>query len=85
MKPLKNKSKYLVFFAISILLLIPTIYLLTKNVLEQKIITQRPTEVIVANISTVEAQIYWKAKSCQTIDCFWKARGKCNVLEKCAC
>ena len=62
MKPLKNKSKYFLLFTIGVFLLIPTIYFLYKNIYEQRIVAQKPTDVIVANISTVEAQIYWKAK-----------------------
>jgi hypothetical protein len=61
MKSLKNFGKYEKLFILAILLLLPTIYSLHSSISRQKILREKPSEIIIANISTVQAQIYWKA------------------------
>lgn len=61
MKPVKKLKKYHILFILTILLLIPTIFLLYRNISTLRILKEKPSDIVVANISTVDAQIYWKA------------------------
>ncbi len=63
MKPLKNTKKFSFLFLTALLLLIPTIYLISKSFFVEDFSTEKPSELIVTNISTTEAQIYWKTNT----------------------
>lgn len=60
MKNLIQKKYVPMVFAIAIFLSIASIILLIDNLKTLSILKEKPSEIIVANISTTSAQIYWK-------------------------
>lgn len=61
MRPLSKSKKYPILFSLAILLFLATMVILLKGIEETRILLEQPTDIVVANTSTVATQIYWKA------------------------
>lgn len=61
MKKIKISNKYLTIFLASILLFSLITYFFFSNIHKSKLLNEKPTDIVVANITTVTADIYWKA------------------------
>mgnify|MGYP000896516980 CR=1 FL=1 len=59
----KNLKKVLPLLGIAILLMIALSFLLRSNYKKMKIVQEMPLDVVVTNISTVDARIYWKTNT----------------------
>ncbi len=60
MKLHKKIKKYHILFSIATLLSLFTLFFFFSNIHLKNLFNEKPSDVVVANISTIEAQIYWK-------------------------
>lgn len=59
----KNRIKYTILFLLGCTLFFLTSYLFLKNLQYQKILTQKPWDIQVVNITTSDIWVYWKSSS----------------------
>jgi len=63
MKKTRKSKNIIYFFLLGLLLVIANIYLIVQNRKTFQILEEKPYDIIVANISTNQAEVYWKTKT----------------------
>jgi len=82
MKKIKISNKYLTIFLASILLFSLITYFFFSNIHKSKLLNEKPTDIVVANITTVTADIYWKADMDTVHRIFYKESSDTGVFKK---
>jgi hypothetical protein len=75
-----NKFHILLFVGIVISILVGVIY--AKNLTLKKILKEKPSDIVVVNISTVEAEIYWKAELDITHKIYFKKTSDTGIFRE---